>query len=310
MSRSGKVVDLRKGSPRDQAPLFSPRTWLEPESPKRPTPLRVKRRKMRAIAALLVLLVIAGIVWGISWASYLPQFSVNSISVAGARDTPQQLIQNYVGTILNDGSHPMFSRSNILLYPRADIQKAVENFFPRIKSVSISRESFLATAIMIAVEERKPFAQWCNPAGVCFVMDDSGFIFADGADNNGDSISTMRYIFRGGIASSTNPVGQRFAPAHLPGILALLEFLSEAGFNPHGGTIDNDQDFLVPFTEGFTLKVSFGQEAHALAKNLELVLSSAPLKGKESQLEYIDLRFDNRVYYKLKGEMETSSADR
>ena len=42
-------------------------------------------------------------------------------------------------------------------------------------------------------------------------------------------------------------------------------------------------------------------------KNLQLVLSSGPLKGKDSELEYVDLRFNNRVYYKLKGEVETSN---
>jgi len=41
-------------------------------------------------------------------------------------------------------------------------------------------------------------------------------------------------------------------------------------------------------------------------KNLELVLSSDVLKGKTDALEYVDLRFGNRVYYKLKGQKQQS----
>jgi cell division septal protein FtsQ len=257
---------------------------------------------MRVIAAVVLLIVLASLVWGMSWVSYLPQFSIDSVSISGAEQIPQPLIQNYVESILHDGSHRMFSRSNIVLYPRSVIEEAVESFFPRIKSAKISRESLLATAITVAVEERKPFAQWCEAR--CYIMDEGGFIFAEASNATTLSIPTTHYVFRGGIASSTHPIGQRFALAHLPGILVLLELLGQAGFNPEGGSIDNDQDFLIPFAEGFTLKVSFGQDANTLTKNLQLVLSSEPLKGKESQLEYIDLRFDNRVYYKLRGETE------
>jgi hypothetical protein len=41
---------------------------------------------------------------------------------------------------------------------------------------------------------------------------------------------------------------------------------------------------------------------------LELVLSSDALQGKEGQLEYIDLRFGDRVYYKLRGQEEVTGA--
>ncbi len=344
MSQSGKVIDLRKGSPRDQAPLFSLRTSREPESPKRPTPLRVRRRKARAVAAFVVLLIIASVLWGMSWVSYLPRFSIGSISVTGTQQVPERLIQNYVETIINDGSYHVFSRSNMFLYPRSGIEKAVEIFFPRIKSAKISRESLLATAMTVAVEERRPFARWCLPAQAgadsltrCYVMDEGGFIFAEEPNSSSVLSPKTQYVFRGSLPAQAgspqaNPIGQRFAPAHLPGLLALLEFLGQAGFDPQGGTIDNDRDFLIPLImdlplptgrqvpgrQEFILKVSFGQDVNALIKNLQLVLSSDPLKGKESQLEYVDLRFDNRVYYKLfsegesafggKGEAEVSGA--
>ncbi len=260
---------------------------------------------MRALAVAAVLILGALIVWGVSWASYLPQFSIRTVSVLGAERVPTPLIQNYVESILHDGSHPTFSRSNIILYPRASIEKAVESFFPRIKSASISRGSLLATAIAVVVEERTTFARWCTLTQ-CYVMDEGGFVFAEFSGNT-NSASTTHYIFRGGIESDENPIGQRFAPAHLPGILVLLTLLGQAGFHPLGGSIDNEQDLSILFKEGFALKVSFGQDANTLTKNLELVLSSEVLKEKKGQLEYIDLRFDNRVYYKMRGEGEAMS---
>ena len=200
----------------------------------------------------------------------------------------------------------MFSRSNVLLYPREHIERSLENFFPRIKSAQVSRESLLATAIMVAVEERNPYAQWCAE-NECYLMDEEGFIFDAVAASATSSILATQYVFRGGLASSSQVIGQRFAAGHLPGILVLLKLLGQGGFSPLGGSIENDQDFVVRFNEGFAMKFSFGQDAQTLTKNLQLVLGSEPLKGKESQLEYIDLRFDNRVYYKLRGETEVEN---
>jgi hypothetical protein len=108
-------------------------------------------------------------------------------------------------------------------------------------------------------------------------------------------------------ASSTSPIGHVYASAHFPGILALLRYLGQAGITAQGATIIDDRDFTVLLAEGFYLKASFGEDASALAGNLKLVLSSDALKGKESKLEYVDLRFGNRIYYKLQGQAEAGN---
>ena len=115
------------------------------------------------------------------------------------------------------------------------------------------------------------------------------------------------YIFSGALAGE--PVGQVFIPGHLPGLLALLSVLQQQnGLTPLRVSVVSGQDFSVDFQEGFLLKASFGADAGTLARNLKLVLGSDALSGKESQIEYVDLRFGNKAYFKLKGESATSSA--
>lgn len=299
---SRNVLDLKrkKSEPRKSAPAVY-RTDLR----KRPSSLRVRRRREKALMALIVILLIACVVCAANYLSYLPQVTIASVQVQGAETFPSRVLAASVGTILDDGTYHLLSRQNILLYPKSTIEHAIVADYPRIATAEISRSSLFSRDLTLKVTERQPFATWCrslDATSSCYVMDQGGFIFAPSAS------STMSYIFSGGVSTSSEPIGQTFAPGHVPGLLALIKLLSQQdALTPLGASIENDQDFSVQFAQGFSLKASFGENAETLAHDLSLVLGSNELAGLESQLDYVDLRFGDRVYYKLKGEAATST---
>ncbi|MCR4325783.1 MAG: hypothetical protein NUV59_03165 [Patescibacteria group bacterium] len=335
---SKKVVDLRgrrpgRKPPAGQTSLFSraPRSSTA-ESARRASPLRTRRRRVRAIKTLMALMVVGGVAWGVSYASYLPELSIRHIVVQGTQKVPEKLVRDYVATILDDGSYHYISRKNIFIYPRAVIERAVVGYFPRIKSASVSRPSLLSTDMVVGITERQPFALWCMSGGQCYEMDDRGFIFAEASASEVESARPGAiYVFEGGVAldndkdgaedataegSATssmrklaNPIGRSFVPAHLPGIITLLRLLGQAGFTPAGAIVENDRDFTIPLSgeQGFYIKASFGQDAGRLTHDLELVLDSDILRDRKNEIEYIDLRFGDRAYYKLIGEEEVSA---
>ena len=294
------------------------------EREKRPVPLRTRRRRLRIIASLISLATLSVVVYGVHVVSYLPQFNVNRVIVVGTERVSPELVRAFVESQLYDGSYRFISRNSILLYPRADIERAIVDFFPGVSTAHISGDTLVAQDITVGVVERQLFAEWCLPparageaqadAGQtdCYGMDESGFVFMSASSTSMETLKTS-YRFSGGLPEAhevtKSPVGETFIPGHMPGLLALLRILEQQGdFKPTGATVLSDQDFLVNFAEGFSLKASFGEDANTLSRNIQLVTSSDALKGKEAQLEYIDLRFGNRVYYKLKGQEQTTSA--
>jgi len=346
---SRNTIDLRstgkKQAVRDpqQLPLLPDKPARTMASTKRTSPVRARRRRVRVIIAGLILVLLGLGVYGIGWASYLPQYSVDSVNVIGTQTVPSKLVYDYVQTQLYKGVYTFLSKDNIFLYNPQALEREVVGFFPRIASVSISRSSLLATAITVTVHERQPYALWCSDDTQtnCYEMDTTGFIFAQASPAQASSASNIvvassttsasstvastsmppqtnqQFIFEGGFATSTqstsslvitNPIGHQFEGAHMPGIITLLNDLGQAGFTPTGASVENDQDFWVPLNtslpaggQGFYIKVSFGENPQTIVNNLNLVLSSDALSGKENQLEYVDLRFGDRVYYKLQG---------
>ena len=300
----------------------------------RTSPLRVKRRRTRLVVFGVCAALIGIIAFELSYVSYLPRYTISALAVEGTHTLSPQLDERYIETQLHTGTHPFFAPNNIFLYRPRDIESNVVGFFPRIRSVRISRSSLLANAITVKVDERQEFALWCLDPGKwgetaptgCYSMDDTGFIFATAS-------SSSKNIFSGGVigviaptaptnstsspqASSdkispapVNPIGRSFAPGRLPGILALFDRLGQIGLTPTGASIDdNGADFVVPLTQGFDVKASFGQDTEALIRNLQLILSAEVLRDKQSDIQYIDLRFGDRAYYKLKGSGTVSTS--
>lgn len=305
----GKVIDLRKkrAGAAPTAELLFP--------PSRKSPLRAQRRKMRALAVAAAVIFIALAGMGASALSYLPEYSVNDVSVVGANSISPKIVRLFVESELNDGKYPLISRRNIFLYPKDRIERGVVSRFPRVLSAEVSRESLLAQTVIVAITERQPLALWCATDYECFLMDSTGFIFAPLEVEPKASISSDAKpltgfaqaatstpdpgpIFKGGIASGSSPISQTFLPEHFSGILELFTKLREAGYAPVGAEVLESPDFAVSFSEGFVLRASFGADASALVRNLQLALGAEPLRGKVDKIEYIDLRFGNRIYYK------------
>lgn len=270
-----------------------------------------RRWKLRMFAAPVLAVFVVGALWGISEASYLPRFAIASVSVEGTKRLPAKLVQRFAETKLYDGSRPFISQTTPFTYHPEQLAAAVEAFFPRVRAVEVMHGVPVSDAIVVRVEEREPFARWCPSAAQtatsteetagdgCYVLDDGGFIFAP---TDAETVLQTRYVFTGSIISGREIIGQRYAGTRLPNIVALIRELEQNDLHPSIVRVGDDADFSIRLDEGFAVHSSFGQSAHDVAHNLEVVLSSEALQGKREDLEYVDLRFGNRVYYRFRSD--------
>jgi cell division septal protein FtsQ len=252
-----------------------------------------------------VFLLLAG--YGVSYASYMPQFSVQSFEIQGAKHLEPEMLRAHAESVVFDGNSRLFSRANVFLYPKAEIAASLMQKFPRIESIEVARGSVSSTNIIISIQEREAYARWCaaNELEIeefetaCYTMDKGGYMFAPADATSTTSVSP--YVFHGALSATTSVVGQTYLPGKLSSLLALLDRLAQGGFTPREVFVEGE-DFSVALGQGFELRASFGANVAELVRDLDLVLTSDSLRDKQYQLEYVDLRFGNKVYYKLKGE--------
>lgn len=306
---SKNIIDLR-----DRKTRFREERLIGySRGPQKMQPLRARRRRARIVAFSLLLLAFGALAYEVHALSYSPRFHIQDISVTGAVNEPTEDVANLARGMLQARDTGFISGATIFTYPKDDIAAALVRTFPRIKSARLVRAEPLATALTIEVQERSPYARWCAGASAdtagsdCYFMDDSGYLFTEAASSS--TPLPEPYVFEGGVASSSMPIGQSFVPAHLPGIVALADLLGQSHFSVERIVIGSDTDFTVYLAEGYSLKLSYGANPASLVRTLSLVLSADALQGHQGDLEYVDLRFGDRIYYKLKGENAAQSAN-
>ncbi len=294
-----KIVDLRPSLQHSsRAPDRRAGPSLKQTAPKKPVPLKTRRRRVKAIIGGVGVLVCALLLYGVHWSSYQKPMRIGDISVRGAMLQDAAPVIAFTRETLAETEKQFIARDNIFAYPKEELRAGIVREFPRLKSVRIGRGGFFGTMLIVNVDERTPFATWCaeGEPRACYVFDEGGLIFA-GTERAGKP--ELQYVFSGGI-DPQSAIGSVFLPEKLDGVRDLLQRMREARFVPLGLHVLDEQDYTIELSNGFTIKASFGQDIDTIVHNLELVSVSPALRGKEAELEYIDLRFGNRVYYKFK----------
>lgn len=251
---------------------------------------------MQALIVVAIFLIVAGLVSGLAGLTRLHRLQVVRIDVTGNRNVPESLVRGYAESVLYDGSLYLFSRTNIFLYPQHAIVRTIEDSVPRIATVAIERDPLFSQVVRIVVTERTEASRWCDTGGTCYLMDAGGFIYAEAASPSAPG----EYAYWGGLDGNRSPIGQVFLSGRLHDTKELLDVLAQRGYAPLGARVEGERDYSIPLQGGAELRLAFGEDVSAVVKHLESVFAAGALKGRIADMEYVNLRYGNRVYYKLK----------
>lgn len=263
---------------------------------------RVRRTRL-AIALGVLLVLVLGIIAGLSW---LPIIRIHSVEVVGAQTIAADNVQQFVADKLTGRKFFVLPANNIFFYPKKEIRDRLHNEYPVLKDISIRAKNF--ETVEVTLTEREPKALWCGEArdetGGCRLMDETGFVYS--ADLGLTLPSFVRYT---GAASTTKgftgvvePV-QYLDSAEFEALSALVAALAQNQSQTEiiSADVDAHQDVRVVFGNGFMLIFSLKDAGGDVYERFVLALSAEPFKDKNlSGFEYLDLRFGDKLYYKAR----------
>ncbi len=271
--------------------------------------VRAKRRKQRYIVAAIVfftaLLVFSGLVW-LSRAAFL---RITSIQVSGEQTVSAASVTEFVQSKISGYKLFVFAKDNIFLYPQSQIQRELPLAMPVVASVRVHAVNF--HTIGVDIVERQPKALWCGnsraaSSSECLLLDQSGVAY--GPANNGFVIadqpdSGYKRYFGALISSSTPP--QYLTPDAFTSLGALVDAIAQNQLQDavESVYVDSSSDVHMGFASGFELLFALSADGGDVYSRFQLALQSDAFAGHTiADFRYLDLRFGDRLYYKLKGQ--------
>jgi len=233
------------------------------------------KKKKRIICLFLLILVLIYVFL------FSSLFKIRKIEVSESREVSEQQIKDN------------FSFKNIFLFTKKKIKEDLIKKIPLIADLEIKKDIF-AGKIKLKIQERDRLGIVCQEES-CFYIDSLGFLFEDAPQTSGSLILlikdfTEREFFIGKKIFEENQIGS-------------ISFIKENLFLETGIKVLDFNILFFPLTE---LKVVTNEGWYILFDlerdiQKQLLSLKAVLKEKIQEregLEYIDLRIENRVYYK------------
>ncbi len=267
--------------------------------------LRSSRQRRRRRSILKLSLFLAGIflfLGGVVWFFYMPKFRINEISVEGANILDKEQLKEEIAGWLKGKFFKIFPYNNIFIFPQAGITAGLLQKFPVLKKISFTRD--FSRKLSVLVEERKAEALWCldktststdSGDDSCAFVDEDGFIFQPAP-----SFSGRIFLKFFDEREKISDIGEEMISAsEFQELLSFKEFLNQNNMDVSQIVLKDNGEYEVNLKEGWHILLNSKNEPNLSFNNLKLILDSN-VKEKRPRLEYVDLRFGNKVFFKYK----------
>ena len=252
-----------------------------------------RQRTRLSLKIFLAFLAFSGIL-GLSLLSVERAFKIKDISVSGASRAEKDRVGESVRNFL-DGKKAIFlSRANPFFFDKDELADYLKKEFPPIETVLVERD-FLDKKLNLTLNERKGWAVWC--AKSCFYLDNQGVLFQPAPQFFGSLILKIADERPREFSQGEQILDGNF-------FFSFKKFIEDA--EKTGNTsiksikITADHSFWLETASGWKILVDTGTDFARANENLKLFADSTALKEKLGELDYIDLRFPDKGFYKFK----------
>jgi len=277
--------------------------------------LKRHRRRVFLNKIFMCLLGLSAIIASLAYLSRLNSMNIDEINISGNKVVDTENINETVKQQLAGKYLWFFPKTNILYYPQNSIKDELQNKFKRLKEINLSIKN--NKILDITLTEREALYTWCESVSEqidereqkCYFMDGDGYIFDEAPYFSGE----VYFKFYGNIEPSedkaNSPLGSYFFKKNFKQLISFRDILKSIGLKPTVLSITKNGDIEISLSGGTSAvvepKILLRADAdfQNAAENLEAALITEPLqsnfKNKYSKLQYIDLRFGNKVYSKF-----------
>lgn len=254
--------------------------------------LAKRRRRIMIFRIILFIVLFVSIISGTAFWSHSDSFKINNIEIIGTNFNSIDQIENLTFDILKGNYFLGYSRSNFLLVSKGEIKNKILESSNSIKDVLVKSKGF--HSLKIEVIEHSPKLSWCDEKNKCFIVNDDGIIFMEDDITGTEDLLIVRGFVQG------DPIGQVYvSDEFVKSILKFTELLSQIELTVTELKTEDGDTFIFHTSDNMDLIIDKRDNVEEVFDNLIIAINQEAIhKEQFPNIEYIDLRFGNRVIYK------------
>lgn len=273
---------------------------------KKKSPQKRNLRSLWIIGGTVIFILLCA---GTIYVTRLSALQIKHISIVGLEAISTQDVQSEVDAALADSFFVgLIPYRFLLAAPLEAVAQGITRHFPLIADVAIERE--FPDTLAITVRERKPFGIICNdaprdipasdqqqPEVQCAYIDTTGVAYQQAPRTTGFLI----------IKISTDDAAVTVGNQMIDKVM--MRRMIDVGGKIHSAVSSSvvsyqllrntPRELRVTVKEGFSLILNRDDDLNQTLSVLRTLLEKE-IKQKRKHLDYIDLRFGNKVFYKMK----------
>ncbi len=262
--------------------------------------LAKRKRRQKKIRIILIGIFLTTVLAGSCFWLNHPFFNVSTYEISPTEFANLEVINEKIEQILSKKTFFLLSNKNIFLIPKAKIREAIIQSDYAVKDVSLKVSNF--DLLEINISEHSAVAKWCGQdfqkeRSECYLLNEEGQIFIQ--EKALDKKKAPKFFSQ---LEEENILGYQYLSREIfENVITFSKYLPEFDIHVKHIEIKNNETFLIKSMEGPILMISYQNSAEETLNNLKTVIETEEINQAQlANLEYIDLRFGNKVYYKIK----------
>ncbi|KKQ53631.1 MAG: hypothetical protein US70_C0001G0035 [Parcubacteria group bacterium GW2011_GWD2_38_11] len=225
---------------------------------------------------------------------------ITSIVVSGTKELDGQEIQQIVSDSLAGKYLGIIPKNNFLFVSQGKFENLLNDKFKKIRTLSVIKK--FPDTVNIDIDERKALLVWCSNEK-CYLLDENGTAYSE-ADFSSPELLGNNLLQINETNGREVVIGTKIIePFYEQYVLAIKDALRIDGFEITG-------QYFTPSRMAEEINVKTNQETEfyfstqfsldSAMRTLTTILKKEIPEDKKSEIAYIDLRNENKAFYKFK----------
>jgi cell division septal protein FtsQ len=252
----------------------------------------IKKRKLKIFWKIfLVAFIFFGSIYGLYFLTDLEAIQIKNVSISETKFLTKEFIRKVYDDSVSGRFFLVFAKNNFLFLPVIKIEENIRKELV-IKDVKITKEGI--DSVKIEIVENVPFAVYC--VDDCYFVNDEGLFFATTTKDYDKSLIALEGEKTGEILGS-----YYISKEYFKNLYQKINFLKGININVTKIKTADFETFNLNTKEGPELFVEASDDPTVVVENLKAAIDQEAINHAQfKNLEYIDLRFEDRVFYKIK----------